>query len=222
MRGVTMEDLHGLIAPVKGPCLSLYMPTPRRYPETQQGPLRYRNLLGQAEAALRQSYTSHEVHQFLEPFRPLVDDALFWTHRLDGLAVLGSREGLHVFDLARPVPERVIVADSFHIKPLLRIAQSADRFHVLCLHRDRIRLLEGNRDGLYPIEPAGVPLTYEDTVGGNTAEGAGMMPAEMHVGDIQPSQKAGGVAGAFIRDTEQAKYEAKRFFRRSIRRSSTM
>ncbi|MGK0186018.1 MAG: hypothetical protein ACI9R3_001801 [Verrucomicrobiales bacterium] len=50
-----------------------------------------------------------------------------------------------------------VVADSFHIKPLLRIHQSADRYHVLGISRHEVKLFEGNRDALDPIEfPADV------------------------------------------------------------------
>src|SRR5439155_25906107 len=125
----------------------------------------YRNLLDGAEESLRRKYPAAQVQPLLAPLRDLTDDDAFWTHRLDGLAVLASPTTLDVFDLERPVPERVIVADSFHVKPLLRIVQSADRFHVLCLQREAVRLYEGNRDGLDPIEPSGIPLTVTDALG---------------------------------------------------------
>jgi hypothetical protein len=48
----------------------------------------------------------------------------------------------------RPVPELVVVADSFHVKPLMRILQSADRYQVLGLNRREIKLYQGNRDVL--------------------------------------------------------------------------
>ena len=64
------------------------------------------------------------------------------------------------------MPERAIVADSFHTKPLLRILQSADRYQVLALSRQEVRLFEGNRDVLDEIEPhASVPRTLSDALG---------------------------------------------------------
>jgi len=41
--------------------------------------------------------------------------------------------------LQRPVPELAVVAESFHVKPLIRILQSADRYHVLGLNRQQIK-----------------------------------------------------------------------------------
>lgn len=73
--------------------------------------------------------------------------------------------------LQRPTPERAIVADSFHIKPLLRILQSADRFQVLSINRQSVRLFEGNRDQLNEIALAAeVPSTASDVIGDDLPE----------------------------------------------------
>ncbi|MDZ7621929.1 MAG: hypothetical protein U5O69_05870 [Candidatus Competibacteraceae bacterium] len=148
------------------PCLSLYQPTFRHHPDNQQDPIRFRNLVKTLEESLRQKYPASEVLAFLEPFQSLADDRDFWNHTLDGLAVLGAPGLFRVFKLQRPVPERAIVADSFHIKPLLRIWQSADRYQVLGLSRQDIKLFEGNRDALDEIDLApGVPRTLTDALG---------------------------------------------------------
>jgi len=77
------------------------------------------------------------------------------------LAVLAAPGLFRVYRLQRPVPELVVVADSFHTKPLMRILQSADRYQVLGLNRQEIKLFEGNRDALDEIELAqGVAAPY--------------------------------------------------------------
>jgi hypothetical protein len=148
------------------PCLSLYQPTFRHHPDNQQDPIRFRNLVRTLEESLRQKYPASEIPTFLEPFQAVADDRDFWNHMLDGLAVLGAPGLFRVFKLQRPVPERAIVADSFHIKPLLRIWQSADRYQVLGLNRQEIKLFEGNRDALDEIDLApDVPRTITDALG---------------------------------------------------------
>jgi hypothetical protein len=99
----------------------------------------------------------------LDPFHALAADDRFWLHTLDGLAVLSSPGLSRVFRLQRPVDELARVADTFHMKPLLRIVQSADRYQVLGLSRQEVRLFEGNRDALDEIDlhPA-VPRTAAD------------------------------------------------------------
>jgi hypothetical protein len=98
------------------------------------------------EESLLQQLPKEEIRPLLEPFLALADDRDFWNHTLDGLAVLGAKGIFRVYKLQRSVAELAVVADSFHTKPLIRILQSADRYHVLGLSRQAIKLFEGNRD----------------------------------------------------------------------------
>ena len=49
------------------PCLSLYQPTHRHYPDNQQDPIRFRNLVKTLEQSLRQKYPKREAQSLLEP-----------------------------------------------------------------------------------------------------------------------------------------------------------
>jgi hypothetical protein len=153
------------------PCLSLYQPTHRRHPENQQDPIRFRNSIKTLEQSLRRKYPAREIQPLLQPFNQLADDQDFWNRTLDGLAVLSATGIFRVYRLQRPVPEIVVVADSFHTKPLLRIFQSADRYQVLALSRREIKLFEGNRDALDAVELApGVPQTIVEALGAELTE----------------------------------------------------
>jgi hypothetical protein len=155
-----------LLATHEPPCLSLYQPTHRHHPDSQQDSIRFRNLIRQMELSLRQKYAARDTRSLLAPFHALADRRDFWNHVLDGLAVLATAELFKVYRLQRPVPELTVVADSFHTKPLLRILQSADRYQILGLNRREMRLFEGNRDAVDEIEPAPeVPRTIADVVG---------------------------------------------------------
>lgn len=66
--------------------------------------------------------------------------------------MLGGPGLFRAYRLQRPVAELTVVAESFHLKPLLRILQSADRYHVLGLNQQGVTLFEGNRDALDPVE----------------------------------------------------------------------
>ena len=148
------------------PCLSLYQPTHRHHPENQQDPIRFRNLVKEMGESLKRKYETRSVQSLLDPFQALAGDRHFWNHTLDGLAVLGAPGVFRVYRLQRPVPELVVVADSFHTKPLMRILQSADRYQILGLNRREIKLFEGNRDVLDEVELAqGVPRTVTEALG---------------------------------------------------------
>lgn len=168
---IVQGDLAALLAGHKPPCLSLYLATHRHHPDNQQDPIRFKNLIKKLEESLLSRYSSIETVPLLEPFRKLANDRDFWNHTWDGLAVLGAAGLFRAINLQRPVAELAVAADSFHIKPLLRILQSTDRYQVLSLNRKEIRLFEGNRDNLDEVELAArVPRTIEEALGAELTE----------------------------------------------------
>lgn len=182
------DQIKKLLQSQEPPCLSIYLPTHRRHPGNQQDPIRYKNLVKQLDAALEAHYPKADAEALLTPFLALAADAEFWNHTWDGLAVLGSAAGFRTIKLQRPVPEVATVATTFHLKPLLRIQQSAERYQVLALNRREIRLYDGNRDQLDEVTLApGVPATITAALGdehtephetvasyGGTAQGSNM------------------------------------------------
>ena len=171
MKLLSHDLITSLSAAAVPPCLSLYQPTHRHHPGNQQDPIRFRNLVKALEESLLQKHEAPDVATMLEPFRTLADDRDFWNNTLDGLAVFSARGVFQVFGLQRTVSELAIVADSFHTKPLWRFLQSTDRYQVLALSLDRIRLFEGNRDVLDEIDLApGVPRTITEALGEELSE----------------------------------------------------
>jgi hypothetical protein len=161
-----IEAFTDVLAERDGPCVSIYLPTGRRFPESQQDPIRFRNLLSEVERSLGSALHAEARDALLAPLHELATNERFWKHTLDGLAVLRAGDFYKVWKLQRPVPERAVVADSFHTKPLLRIMQSADRFEVLAISREHVRLFHGNRDTLDEVElHPDVPRTLEDALG---------------------------------------------------------
>ncbi len=169
MRSKSLYRFNELLAPTSPPCISLYQPTHRHHPDNQQDPIRFGNLVTEVENSLRRAYPNREIRPLLEPFRALQDDREFWNHTLDGLAVFASPDSFRAYRLQRTVPALAVVADSVHVKPILRFVQSADRYQVLCLSRQEAKLYEGNRDALDPIDLAeGIPRTSVEALGDST------------------------------------------------------
>jgi hypothetical protein len=161
---------RALLRPGSAPCLSLYQPTHRSHPDNRQDPIRFGNLVRRLEASLGDLPAPRRT-ALLAPLGELERDAAFWQRTLDGLAVLRNDVTFHVLRLQRPVPELAVVAPSFHLKPLVRIAQSADRYQVLALSREDVRLYEGNRDTLDEVPlAADVPRTLSEALGDQRTE----------------------------------------------------
>ena len=152
MNSLLHDYAAGLLDQPDPPCLSLYQPTHRHHPDNQQDPIRFRNLLKELAQSLQETFPSHDVRPLLKQFEALEQNREFWNCTLDGIAVLAAPGMFRVYNLPRPVRELVVVADSFHIKPLIRFVQSADRYHVLGVGREKINFFEGNRDALQEVE----------------------------------------------------------------------
>lgn len=209
LTGLTEEVLVGLSSVQEPPCLSLYQSTHRYHPENQQDPIRFRNLVKELRASLRREYPAVEAERLLQPFEALASDAELWNHTLDGLAVLGGSGVFRVLRIPQQVTDLAVVADSFHTKPLRRFLQSVDRYQVLGLSRDEIRMFEGNRHSLDELDLVpGVPRTIADALGGELTE------------PHQTVASYGGVGGASNRmhhghggKADEADTDTERFFR---------
>lgn len=155
----------------KGPLISLYQPTHRKRPDNKQDIIRFKNLVQRIENSLKQKYPKREIPELLKPFEQLAEDKLFWNNTADGLAIFASKNKCVVYKLERPVEELSVVANSWHIKPLIRAFQSARKFHILGLNRKNFVLYEGNRYGFKEIEiDSDVPRTVEEVLGDEYSE----------------------------------------------------
>jgi len=173
MDAVTRHDLKTLVETSAWPCVSIFQPTHRAGPDTRgyarQDPLRFKNLLREAEQRLVASgLRVREAQALLEPARRLLDDSLFWQYQSDGLAVFLTQGAVRSFRVPLRFDELVVVARSFHVKPLAALLTGDGLFYVLALSQNEIRLLAGTRDHMGEVELANAPrslaeaLRYDD------------------------------------------------------------
>ena len=140
---ITMETLKPFFSKRSGRCVSLFMPTHRAGRETEQDPIRFKNLLGEVEARLlAEGLRSPEVREVLKPAHGLLQDPGFWQHQSDGLAVFFTPEEFHYYRLPLEFEELVVVSDRFHLKPLFPYFTNDGRFYILALSQKEVRLLE--------------------------------------------------------------------------------
>ena len=164
VRTFRTEDLRRLLEPPEPPCVSIYLPTHRRFPEKRQDPTRYRALLSRAESALAGRSATGDVDRLLGPLRGL-EQCAHWEHSLDGLAVFSSGEFQAAYRLPVPVPEGAFVADSFHVKPLIPFLHANQRYFALALSQNAVSLYEGGPLGAAQVELRGVPASLRAALG---------------------------------------------------------
>lgn len=165
VKPLTNENLAELIGEQGHWCVSLYMPTHRSLPEAKQDPIRFKNLLRNAGSELEaKGLRASEIEEFLKPAQTLLGDPLFWRYQSDGLAAFLSANGFRSYRLPLSLKELSIVGDHFHIKPLLPLLRN-DRFLVLALSKNAIRLIEGTRYGASEVELENVPGSLTEVMG---------------------------------------------------------
>lgn len=206
---LTKELLKELLLIDQAPCLSLYMPTHRSHPDNLQDQIRFKNLVKQMEESLMLKYSASEAQKHLEPFEKLTDNNDFWNHTSDGLAILSADELFKAIRLPIAVEELVVVADSFHTKPLQKYLQSSDNYHVLGLSLHDIRLFEGNRHSLIEVVSfPGVPKTITEALGDELTDKHTTVASYGGSGGESSSMRHGH--GGKKEETEK---DAERFFR---------
>jgi len=143
--------------------VSLLMPAHTAGPDTREDPIRFRNLLREAEERFVETGGRRPaIRDRFEPLYPLVDDAEFWEHQGRGLAVFVDEEP-HLYRLPLAVETLAAVGPRFYVKPLLPALAEGERFYVLALSQRSVRLFEATPWAIREIDlPADTPHTIED------------------------------------------------------------
>jgi hypothetical protein len=150
---ITMAELKTLSGGYPGWCVSLFMPTHRKGRETEQDPIRFRNLLDEVAGRLQsKGLRSSAEREMLKPAWRLLRDQNFWRHQSDGLALFLNPEECRVYRLPVSFDELVVISPRFHLKPLLPFFTGDGHFYILGLSREHIRLLEGTRHTVDEID----------------------------------------------------------------------
>ncbi|GAA4089683.1 chemotaxis protein [Streptomyces shaanxiensis] len=142
------------------PAVSVLTPTHRREPYRAQDQVRLRNVVAEAKKQLEAdpSVTRErraDVERQLDQALAEVD----LTHAEDGLVIFAAPGEHQVWSLARTVPERVVLSDTFLTRNLVS-AEAAERpFWVLSVSPDRVTLWTGGPDRVTEARIGGFPLT---------------------------------------------------------------
>lgn len=183
---ISAEDVVALGA-LEGPWVSVFMPTHRHGAETLQGPVRLRNLVEQAERDLAASGTSAgDAEDLLAPVRALVDDAEFWQHQADGLAVFAAPGRSAHFRVPLELDEAVTVGPTLRVTPLIPLLSGDGHFLVLALSQDLVRLFDATRHRIGELDRGPIPasmaeaLAHEDPERQLQVRSGGVGTAQFH------------------------------------------
>jgi hypothetical protein len=146
-------------------CLSIYMPTHRTAPESKQDPIRFKNILREAEQRLKTNgLCVADTRRLLKPAKSLLKNSIFWQYQTDGLAVFISPDFFHLYHFPIVFQELLVITDRFHLKPLLSVFSHDGQFYVLALSQNEVRLFQCTRSSCHQVELEGVPRNLAETL----------------------------------------------------------
>lgn len=163
---ISREEIQDLVQVSSRPCVSIYMPTVRAGTQTQQNPIRLKNLLRRVSDRLVETGRREtEVAQLLTPLREITDDLAFWQRQNEGLAVFFAPGFLRTVKLPTRVDELALVENRFHLKPLFSLLSGDGQFYILALSLKHIRLIAASRHNTRELEIQDVPKSFEEAMG---------------------------------------------------------
>jgi hypothetical protein len=163
------EFPHPIMEKGKRPVISIYLNTHIKKPDRLENPIRFKNLVKEAQDALKKKEV-RDFRDLFSLFKEMEEDAIFWVGATEGMAILADEEECIVYKLPIDVTSRAIVSDRFYINPLLKSHQQKSRYHVLGLNRDRFFLYDADRNGIHKIALDEKDSTLEGVLGTQLTE----------------------------------------------------
>ncbi|MFP4368950.1 MAG: hypothetical protein ACLFR2_05160 [Candidatus Kapaibacterium sp.] len=166
MNTIKKETIKQFLEYENGPCVSLYMPTHRAGQEIRQNSIRLKNLISDAEEKLvKQGLRAPDAKKILKPASDLIDDEFFIMHQNVGLAMFLSKDKFEEYRLPVDFTENVFVNDRFHIKPLIPLLSEGERFYILALSKNEVRLFHCTMNTITEVELKDVPTSMQEALG---------------------------------------------------------
>ena len=163
------KELQRLLKPVN-PGVSIYLPMHIAGDQGQQDPLRLRNLVRRAEQQLAdRGMRTVDARKLLRMSFDLVENNEFWKQRCHGLAMFVAPGVFYNYRLPYEFEELLFVGSRFYLKPLLPLVNSDDRFLVLALSENQVRLFLATRNQIETVAVSSLPenmasaLNYDES-----------------------------------------------------------
>jgi len=154
------NDLAELAGSSGFPRISIYIPTHKVYPQTEQDPIRLSNALKEAGKQLVDAGV-RKAEEILSSARQRLNESQFWRHQDHGLAMFIEEGKTRWLKLPAEVAELTTIGDRYHVLPLIDIFADRGRFHLLAATRDTVRLLDGAERELEEVHVEDLPSSLE-------------------------------------------------------------
>lgn len=146
-------DIHRLLQADEGPCISIYTTTSPETNWKDKNRILYKDRVKEAGASLEARGMDKYVRsQLIEQLERVGESDHFWFHQQHGLAVFLSPQRCIVRKLMRSPGDLTVVADSFHLRPLLHVTQHGMCYQILCVSAHDVALYDADQEQTSPVE----------------------------------------------------------------------
>jgi hypothetical protein len=197
MNRIRRADLDILVKHTAGPCVSLFMPCTPGSRDSREDAVRIRELADQAERELiDQGMRRPEAEQLVAAIRALPDDEGNWQYRGQGLAAFAAPAFFQFLHATSPLNPALFVDERFHIVPLVQQLAGDDRFFVLALSQDAVRLFEGDATEIKEVPLVDLPRALDSALNAELEQGGGQKPLLQDGSIGRPASALPGKRGA--------------------------
>lgn len=161
----TWEDFKSLASGWHDTCASIYLRMYDKGKDTRQNAIRFKNALSEVKSALDgRAQDVSAMRERIEPLDALLDDGAFWRNQSQGLAIFVSPEISRVFRLPLGFTDLQVVANRFHLKPVLPLISENLRFYILALSQNSTRFYRCDRLHIDQIAVENMPKDINDAL----------------------------------------------------------
>lgn len=163
MNTLTHDELKELAGRRATPSVTILLPVDPVAERWRNGPIQLQNLLEQArQQLLALGARNGEANTILEPAARLIDDTMRWKEPGLGLVIFLAQGFQRVLRVPTTLPETLVVADRFQVRPLLKLLQDDGTFYVLAVSEKQNRLLRCTHHTVEQVPLPGAPLDLDE------------------------------------------------------------
>lgn len=214
MQLISREEIKALLDREPQNSVSIYMPTHPAGPEVRQDPVRFKNLVKEAEARLIDAGLEQNQAMDLLAKAHQLDDQNFWEQLGElGLAIFISNDIFRYYALPLNFDELVVVTDRFHVKPLLPILNGNGRFYILTLSQKDVKFFEGTHYSVREVEVENLPKSLDEALNyDETAQEGQFRIATSKGGTSNSASQPGAFHGQGSPDRDKHQEDILKFF----------
>ena len=215
---IRKQELQQIIDHRDDVCISIYLPMERKGADVQGNTVRLKNeLMATAQTLKERGRNQSQIDDLLAQPHAILNDPEYWQRQQDGLAIYVSPNFFESFRVPTRFEPLTVIAERFHIKPLLPFFSDDGRFYILALSQNKVRLFRGTQHVVDEMVIDQVPgslaeaLAYDDPESQlqhhTTSSGSVGSPDVVHHGHGIPDNQRRASLRRFLKEVSKGVQE---------------